>query len=142
MARRSERGSASQLVLVLAALVGLVGWNYHRNLTAEQREFRPYRSYAEADVAALVEAYEAEEERSGGRYDSAVARRVEARGTGHLMENLNEFERAQAASRRTRDARESLADARASLEVLKREQALRAGERSKLQVFLRRAFTF
>lgn len=142
MAKRSKRGSASQLVLVLAALVGLVVWNYHRHTEAEQREYRPYRSYAEADLAALVEAYEAETERSGDRYDSAVTRRVEASGSGHLMQNVSEFERAQAAARRTRDARADFADARASLEVLKREQALRAGERSKLQVFLRRAFTF
>ena len=142
MTRRSERGAAGLLVLVLAALVGLIGWNYQRNVAAEQRVFRPYRSYADADLAALVEAYEGEAERTGSRYDSSVARRVDARGTGRLMGNVREFERAQAAARRTRDARESFADARAGLEELKQEQSLRAGERSKLQVFLRRAFTF
>ncbi len=140
--RRSERGSASLLVLVLLALVGAIGWNYHRNGVAERREFRPYRSYAEADLEALVEAYEAAADTAGDRYDSAVGRRVDPRSTGHLMGNLNEFERVQAAGRRTRDAREEFADARASLEALRKEQALRAGERSKLRVFLRRAFSF
>jgi hypothetical protein len=142
MAKRSEQGSASALVLVLLALIGAVGWNYHRNLTAEQREFRPYRSYAEADLAALIEAYEAAEESADGRYGAALGRRADARSTGHLMGNLNEFERVQAAGRRTRAAREELADARASLEALRKEKALRAGERSPLQLFLRRAFTF
>jgi hypothetical protein len=142
MANRSERGSASPLLLLLLALVGLVGWNYHRNLTTEKREFRPYRSYTEADLAAMVEAYESESDRTGNRYDAAVGRRVDARSTGHLMGNVNEFERAQAAGRRTRDARERYADARASLEAIQKEQLLRAGERSPLRVFLRRAFTF
>ena len=142
MTRRSERGAAGQLVLVLAALVGLIGWNYQRNAAAEQRVFRPYRSYAEADLAALIEAYEGETERTGGRYDDTVSRRVDAQSTGLLMGNVRDFERAQAAARRTRDARESFADARAGLEELKKEQSLRAGERSKLRVFLRRAFTF
>jgi len=143
MTRHTERGSVGLLVLVLAALVGLIGWNYQRNVAAEQRVFRPYRGYADADLAALVGAYEGEAERTGNRYDKSVTQRVDAHGgTGLLMGNVREFERAQAAARRTRDARENFADARAGLEELKKEQLLRAGERSKLQVFLRRAFTF
>jgi hypothetical protein len=128
--------------LVLLALVGAVGWNYHRNSEAERREFRPYRSYAEADLATLVRAYEGAADAAGDRYGSAVGRRVDARSTGHLMGNVNEFERAQAASRSMRAAREEFADARASLEALRKEQALRAAERSKLRLFLRRAFSF
>jgi hypothetical protein len=142
MTKRSEGGSASALVLVLVVLVGAVGWNYHRNAQVEEREFRPYRSYTEADLAALIEAYEEVEEATGDRYESAVGRRAEARGTGDLMGNLNEFERVQRVGRKTRDAREQYADARASLEELRRERTRRAGERSKLQLFLRRAFTF
>jgi hypothetical protein len=142
MAKRSERGSASSLVLVLLVLVGAVGWNYHRNAEREEREFRPYRSYGEADLAALIAAYEEVEESTGGRYESAIGRRSEARATGDLMGNLNEFERVQRAGRKTREAREQYADARASLEELRKERARRAGERSKLRLFLRRAFTF
>jgi hypothetical protein len=142
MTKRSERGSASSLVLVLVVLVGAVGWNYHRNAQVEEHEFRPYRSYTEADLAALIEAYEEVEAATGDRYESAVTRRSEARGTGDLMGNLNEFERVQRAGRKTRDARGQYADARASLEELRKERARRAGERSKLRLFLRRAFTF
>jgi hypothetical protein len=140
--KRSERGSAGPLVLVLALLVGAVGWNYHRNLEAERREFRPYRGYADADLAALLEATEQVASAAGDRYESAVGRRAEARATGHIMGNVNEFERVQTMGRRTREAREEYAGARASLEELRKESARRAGERSKLRVFLRRAFRF
>ncbi len=140
--RRLERGSASALVLVLVVLVGAVGWNYHRNSAAEAREVRPYRSYSEADLAALIEAYEAEEKSAGSRYDSTVGRRAEARNTGYFMGNLAELERVQAAGREHREARSDFAAARANLEGLKEEQARRPGERSRLRVFFRRAFSF
>lgn len=142
MTKRSERGNASALVLVLLLLVGGVAWNFQRNLAAESREFRPYRSYAEADVDALIEAYEKAAEKAGSRYDRVVDRRAEARGAGDVMGNVHEFERVQGAGRATRAARAEYADARASLEELRKERSRRAGERSKLGVFLRRAFTF
>jgi hypothetical protein len=142
MSKRSERGSASALVLALVLLVGAVAWNYHRNLEAESREFRPYRGYAEADVVALIEAYEQAAENAGSRYHGVADRRTEARATGHVMGNVKEFDRVQSAGRVMRAAREDYADARASLEALREERSRRASERSKLRVFLRRAFTF
>ncbi len=142
MPKRTERGAASSLVLVLALLVGAVGWNFHRNLEAERREFRPYRGYAEADVDALIAAYEQAAEKAEARYEGVSGRRAEARGTGHVMGNVQEFERVQGAGHATRAARQDLASARASLELLREERARRSGERSKLRVFLRRAFTF
>jgi hypothetical protein len=142
MSKRSERGSVGGLVLLLLLLVGGVGWNYHRNLEAESREFRPYRGYAEADVDALIEAYEEAAEQSGSRYHRVVERRTASQAKDHVMGNVKEFERVQNAGRATRDAREQYADARASLEVLRKERSRRATERSKLRVFLRRAFTF
>ena len=142
MSKRSERGSASALVLVLLLLVGAVGWNFHRNLEAERREFRPYRGYAEADIEALIEAFEEAAEESGSRYHGASERRTRAKATGDVMGNVKEFERVQNAGRATRDARARYADARASLEVLQEERSRRAAERSKLRLFLRRAFTF
>jgi hypothetical protein len=142
MTKRSQGSSTGSLVLLLLLLVGGVGWNYHRNAAAEEREFRPYRSYSDEDLAALIEAFETTAEKAGSRYESAVTRRSEARGTGHLMGTLSEFERVQRAGRITREARGEYAGARASLEELREERARRAGERSKLQVFLRRAFSF
>jgi hypothetical protein len=142
MSSRSQRGSASALVLVLVLLVGAVGWNFHRNLEAESREFRPYRSYALEDLDALIGAYEQAAEKAGARYDRATDRRTEAQGRGDVMGNVKEFERVQNAGRTTRAAREDYASARASLELLREERSRRAGERSQLRVFLRRAFTF
>ena len=140
MSSRSERGSAGALVLVLALLVGAVAWNFHRNLEAESREFRPYRGYAEADIDALIGAYEQAAEKAGTRYGRVAERRTEARAAGDVMRNVEEFERVQSAGRTTRAAREDFAAARASLELLREERSRRAGERSKLRVFLRRAF--
>jgi hypothetical protein len=142
MARRFERGSAGLLAVVLALLVGAVAWNYQRNLAAERGEFRPYRSYADADLEALIVAYEQAAEVAGERYEASVARRSEVRGAGDLMGKVREFERVQRAGRSTRSARSEFADARASLEALRQERARRAAERSRLRVFLRRAFSF
>jgi len=142
MAKRSERGSASALVLLLLLLVGAVAWNFHRNLEAESREFRPYRGYAEADLDAMIGAYEQAAEKAGARYGRAADRRVEVRGAGDVMGNVKEFERVQGAGRTTRAAREDFAAAKKSLELLREERSRRAGERSKLRVFLRRAFAF
>jgi hypothetical protein len=142
MGKHCERGSAGLLAVVLALLVGAVAWNYQRNLAAERTEFRPYRSYADADLEALIGAYEQAAAAAGERYEASVARRTEVRGAGDLMGKVREFERAQAAGRSTRSARSELAGARASLEALREERALRAAERSRLRVFLRRAFSF
>ena len=129
-------------MLLLVLLVGAVGWNFHRNLEAEKREFRPYRSYAEADLDAMIEAYEQVSEKAGGRYDRVVDRRTDVRDAGDVMNNVKEFERVQKAGRALRQAREDYADARGSLDLLREERSRRAAERSKLRVFLRRAFTF
>jgi hypothetical protein len=142
VARSGKGGSAGFLFLLLIALVGVVAWNYRRNLQAESRDPRPYRSYSEADLAALIEAYEPAAEAAGARYGSAVDRRAEARSTGHFLGNVREFERVQAVARATREARSEYASARAALEALRAEQARRARDRSALAAFLRRAFAF
>lgn len=142
MTGRSQRGSAGLLVLALLLLVGAVGWNFHRNLEAERREFRPYRSYALVDIDALIGAYEQAAEKAGARYGRVADRRTEVQGRGDVMDNVKEFERVQNAGRTTKDAREDYAAARASLELLREERSRRASESSQLRVFLRRAFTF
>jgi len=144
MAQRRQRGAGSlgALALLLAVLVGGAAWNFHRNLAREQAEFRPYRGYSDADLAALVAAYEQESKATGHRYDAAVDRRAHVQAKGDVMGNVREFDRAQKVRLAARDARSDYAGARTSLEGLKKEVARRAGDRSRLQVFLRRAFTF
>ena len=144
MAQRRQRGAGSlgALALLLAVLVGGAAWNYQRNLARERAEFRPYRGYSDADLAALIGAYEQESKRSGRRYDSAKDRRAHVQAKDDVMGNVREFERAQRVRLAARDARSDYAGARASLEGLQEEAALRAKDRSQWQVFLRRAFSF
>ena len=144
MSQRREAGAGTigALVLLLVLLVGGVGWNYHRNLAREQSEFRPYRSYSDADLATLLGAYEQESKATGRRYDAAVDRRAHVKPKGDVMGNVQEFERAQRVRLAARDARSDFAQARTSLEGLRKEVALRARDRSPLQIFLRRAFAF
>ena len=106
------------------------------------REFRPYRGYSDADLAALVAAYDQESKASGTRYDAAVERRAHVRTKDDVMGNVREFERAQRVQLAARDARSDYAEARASLEGLRKEQARRAADASELDVFLRHAFSF
>ena len=64
------------------------------------------------------------------------------RDGGDIRGNVDEFERVQSTGRALRQAREDYADARGSLDLLREERARRAADRSKLKVFLRRAFSF
>ena len=144
MSRRREAGAGTigALALVLVLLVGAAGWNYQRNFAREQGEFRPYRSYSDADLATLLAAYEQESKTTGRRYDAVVDRRAHVKAQGDVMGNVHEFERAQRLRLAARDARSDFAEARTSLDGLRKEVARRARDRSPLQVFLRRAFTF
>src|SRR5206468_385073 len=125
MSRRSERGASSlgALALLLLVLVGGIGWNYRRNLAAEQREFRPYRSYSDADLATLLGAYEQESKTTRRRYDAAVGRRAHVEAKSDVMGNVHEFERAQRVNLAARDARSNHAEAQSSLEALRAEEA-------------------
>ena len=144
MVRRGERGSGSigALALLLVVLVAGIGWNYHRNVAREQGEFRPYRGYSDADLAALVAAFEQESKATSKRYEAAVDRRAHVQAKDDVMGNVREFDRAQRLQLAARDARQDYAGARTSLEGLRKEVARRGADRSPLQVFLRRAFTF
>ena len=144
MSRRSERGASSlgALGLLLLVLVGGVAWNYQRNLGAEGREFRPYRSYSDADLSALLGAYAQESKSTRRRYDAALDRRAHVQAKSDVMGNVGEFERAQRVHLAARDARSEHAEAQSSLEALRAEQARRGADRSALGVFLRRAFGF
>ena len=144
MSKRSERGASSigALALLLLVLVGGIAWNYQRNLAREHSEFRPYRSYSDADLAALIHASEQESKSTGRRYDAAVDRRAHVQAKSDVAANVREFERAQRVQLAARDARVDYADARSSLQGLLGEQKRRGADRSARDVFLRRAFTF
>ena len=135
-------GKGTLLSVVLVALVVAGGFNYHRNWTAEQEEApRPYESYADADIAALIEAYEGEVEQGQARYDAARAQSA-APGRGRLLgEQVRDFERAQSRGRHVRELSADLAQREAMLHELRREQELRAAAARGLTTHLVRLLT-
>lgn len=126
--------------LVLLAVVGAGGFNYHRNASSEQAKApRLYRSYGDADLAALIEAYEHETEVAQARYDGTRSALRQGRGSVHLGDRVRDFERAQAQGRKSRGLTGELAQREAVLRELRREQELR--ERDPFQVHLGRLLT-
>jgi len=131
--------------LLLVALAGLLAggaYNYHRNYQAETAGPRPYAGYAQADLKALLEAYEAENRALGRRYESA--RRTEdggaARG-GLLDENIRAFEQAQQRSERVRGLGAQLAMRQEAVRQIQAELEKREAERDVVALHLRRLIT-
>ena len=130
-----------QLLLLLAIVGGAGGWNYHQNLEAEKREYRPYRGYSEADLETLREAYAGHTDVTNERYQAALSKRAEARSVSLLGERVHEFERVQGIARQQRDARDRLADSQATLQLIEQETRKRAQEQDALKLFFRRVFS-
>ena len=142
MAKGSEGSNTFvQLLLLLAIVGGAGGWNYHQNLEAEKREYRPYRGYSEEDLETLREAYAGHTDVTNERYQAALSKRTEARTMSLLGERVREFERVQGIARQKRDARDRLADSQATLQMIEQEARRRAQEQDALKLFFRRVFT-
>jgi len=135
------KGNLKLLLVVMVALGGAGGWNYHRNLSAESETPRPYRSYADADLEALIQAYEGETHSLEKRYDSAKQLRGESGKKGHFDDQVREFERVQAISTRSRNAGAKLSVSEAELAQLVAEREQRARDADPFQLFLRRLLT-
>ena len=135
------KGNLKLLLVVLVALGGAGGWNYHRNLSAESETPRPYRSYADADLEALIQAYEGEIHSLEKRYDSAKQVRGESGKKDHFDDRVREFERVQAISTRSRNAGAKLSVSEAELAQLVAESEQRARDADPFQLFLRRLLT-
>jgi hypothetical protein len=131
----------AQLLLLLAIVGGAGGWNYHQNLEAEKRVYRPYRGYSEADLQTLEDAYSGHTDLTNERYQKTVSKRADARSMPLIGEQVREFERVQGIARQKRDARDRLADSQANLALVEAENRLRAKERDALKLFFRRVFT-
>lgn len=135
------KGNLKPLLVLTVALGVAGGWNYHRNLSAESETPRPYRSYADADLEALIQAYEGEVGSLEKRYDSAKQARGESGNKGHFDDQVREFERVQAISTRSRNAGAKLSVSEAELSLLVAEREQRARDADPLQLFLRRLLT-
>ena len=130
MSQRATAGHATgTLLLLLVLLLGLGGWNYHRNWQIEKQteRHRPYQSYAEADVEALREAYRAELEGVRAQFDAAKRKRVRPqRDLGSISDNVNQFQRTARTSHAIRDAAASVAERQSQIAELDREIEIRS----------------
>jgi hypothetical protein len=124
------------LFALLLALSSVAALNYERNVRAENAE-RPYHVYGDRDLDRLIAAYREEVERSKSKHRSA---REGAAGPGRgqaFDERVRDFERAQRAGTRQRDALGDLAEREAMLRDLENEKRARRGG-GDLALFLRR----
>lgn len=124
------------LFALLLALGSVAAFNYERNLRAESAE-RPYHVYGDRDLDRLIAAYREEVEHSKAKHRSA---RAGGGGPGRgqaFDERVRDFERAQRAGTRQRDALGELAEREAMLRDLENEKRARRGG-SDLALFLRR----
>ena len=141
-----EKRDVGVAILILALLVALGAageYNYQRNKAAGEKDApRPYGGYSDAEIAALIDAYEREVEALESRYGAAKSRDFESRGGGLIDEQIEAFERAQRAGVSTRSMGGEVAQQEAVLRELRREQSLRGGGGlDSLKVHLRRMFT-
>ena len=140
-----EKRGVGVTILILALLAGLGAagaYNYQRNTAEEERAApRAYRGYSDADIAALIEAYEQEVEALEARYGAAKSRTIETRSGGLIDQQIREFERAQEAGASTRSMAADVAQRDAVLRELRREQSLRGSAEDSLELHLRRLLT-
>jgi len=142
MRRRHQAGGGVLAGLLLLAVLAAAGaWNYHKNLAAEQHEYRPYRGYTDADLALMLEAYETRHDKDSKRYEQASSNRFSAEGKAYFDEQVKEFERVQGSTAAKRGARLALAESQTSLKLLEAEQRQRRRERDRLKLFLKRLLT-
>jgi Tfp pilus assembly protein PilV len=143
--RRGQAGGV--LVLVLIGIVGLAaaaGWNYRRNLEAEQRAAasRPLHGYSTGDLEALADAYRQEIAAHAARYASQKSKRAEASDHAYFDEQVHEFENVQKHSSRVREAGAEVSVREAELARIEAELRARGGVESDLDRHLRLLFTF
>jgi len=131
------------LILALLVILGAAGeYNYQRNKVAEESAApRSYRGYSDAQIAALIEAYEQEVEALEARYGEAKSHTIETRSGGLIDEQIREFERAQEAGASTRSKGADVAQRDGVLRELRRERSLRGTPADSLKLHLRRLVT-
>jgi hypothetical protein len=139
MAKR-KKGKRRSLLVLLTLLIGYGAWNYQRNLEAESKLVRPYRSYSDEQLAQLIEAYAGQAGALEARYERQAKRRTGAREVGAIGEGIDQFAAVQRASRKTRELGAQLSQEEASVGAIRDEQAYRATTGAGVQAFLRRAF--
>ncbi len=143
--RRIAGNATGSLALLLALLLGLGAWNYHRNLRLEQASARgrAYSGYSTHEVELLRDAVAGELAASRARFERAQGRRQgTARDRGSLGDNAAQFARTTRASEAIRDAASTVAEQEAMKAALDAELAHRAGLGTGTALHLKRLTTF
>lgn len=122
---RTGGGSGKLLALLVVLLAALGGANYLRNLRAEEAVPRPYQSYSDAEIEALVEAYRTEAESLDRRLEDVRKGRVAPSGGTLIGDRVEDYERARRKGERVRGLAREAADREATVEELERERAIR-----------------
>jgi hypothetical protein len=138
---KGGRGAWVPLLVLLVLLVGGGAWNYRRNVERENREDRPMRGYAEADLEKLLAAYEQEQARAARRAGATPRARTKEASGQLVGENVREFERVQRASQRVRDANGDLAETELMVARIQQELQRRDQERDPMALLIRRVTT-
>ena len=126
-------GSAAMIGILLVILVGIGGWNYHRNYQIEQaeRSQTTFSGYDSASLEQLAEAYRAEVQGLEQQYQQLRGARTRVRQAAGVGAGVREFERIQRIGDRRRVVTGELASREARvLEIdaeLARREALGQG---------------
>ena len=139
MAKR-KKSNLGVLVVLLALVAGYGAWNYQRNVEADGKQVRPYKSYSDEDLAQLLAAYQGQAEQLSTRYDRAAAQRSGSRDVKMVGDGVDEFARVQQHSRAIRELGSQASQELASVKAIEQERAYRARSGSGWLAFLRRAF--
>jgi len=139
--KRLTRGVSTLPVLVLVGLLAAGAFNYHRNWQTEASVPRPYESYSQADLEALLAAYQAENAQAEQRYEAARERLGREQQTGMLDQNIAAFEAAQRGSEKARGLGAMLSMQKTATDEIEAELARREADADRLKVHLRRLLT-
>ncbi|MDJ0789928.1 MAG: hypothetical protein QNK05_24285 [Myxococcota bacterium] len=138
-------GGKGLLVVAVLLIAGVAGGvNYWRNYQAELQEAgeRPYKGYADEELAALIEAYGSESDARRGRHQQLAGRRTEGVAReAHISDHLEGYERARRQGEAVRESAAATAQVTSVLRELEREQALRGSAGAGLEVHIRRLTT-
>ncbi len=129
-------------LMLLAGMVGLGAWNFHRNVEAERQQPRPFASYSDSDLETLVAAYEQEIADFTRKWEKVTGKKVNVQNFVHTDSRIREFERVQGLGRQAREMTGELAKRHVALDELHEEQAKRVQEQEVVLIFLKRLFMY
>jgi len=132
-----------QFLILLAILCAAGGWNYHRNAQIDDAVPRPYRGYSDEELQQLISAYQNEVDIQLAHYRKhAGAQQVDVQGGGLLEDRIDEFERAQRASRQRKERAYQVTENQILVEQLAKEKMARDMDRPVYKMIFRRVTTF